>query len=154
MTKLAEGQRPVTGVGQPAYKKLHLFAELVEQAFPGCEVYLTGTAAVSKEWRDVDVRCVLPGPLYRRYAGDQITTERIARAADAPQHRRSAALHDENLSNVAPLGRRRGALELAFSALAHEMTGLPVDFQLMSRGYERWCGYHDHYAERIGRRVV
>src|SRR5579884_2148120 len=87
MTKLAEGQRPVTGVGQPAYKKLHLFAELVEQAFPGCEVYLTGTAAVSKEWRDVDVRCVLPGPLYRRYAGDQITTERIARAAAAPQRR-------------------------------------------------------------------
>lgn len=153
MTVLARGERPVTGVGQPAWKKLNLFAELVQFAFPGCEVYLTGTAAVSKDWRDVDVRVVLPGPLYRRHVGDEITAARVKRAADAPQHRRSAALHDENLSNVAPLGRRRAALELAFSALAQEMTGLPIDFQLMSKAYVR-KHFHGHYAERIGRRVV
>lgn len=151
MTKLAEGERPVTGVGQPAWKKLHLFAELVEHAFPGCEVYLTGTAAVSKDWRDIDVRAVLPGNLYRRYAGDEVTRQRVAGAAKG--YRASAAFHDENLANLAPLKRRRTALELAFCALAAEMTGLPVDFQLMSREYARRM-YHGHYGERIGRRVV
>lgn len=154
MTRLAEGQRPVTGVGQPAWKKLHLFASLVEDAFPGCEVFLVGTAAVEKEWRDVDVRAVLSGRLYRRYCGDAVTADRIARAADAPQHRRSAARHDENIANVAPLGRRRAALELAFSELAHSMTGLPVDFQFMSKDYRRWRKYDSHFAERIGRRIV
>jgi len=153
MTQLEKGQRPVTGVGQPAYKQLHMFAELVEQAFPGAYVYLVGTAAVSKEWRDVDVRIVLTGRLYRRYCADQITAERIAKAAPQPQHRRSAALHDENSANVWPLGRRRAALELAFCALARDMTGLPVDVQFMSRGYARWLKYDHHYAARLGQRL-
>lgn len=154
MTQLEKGQRPVTGVGQPAYKQLHAFGELCEQAFPGAEVFLVGTAAVSKDWRDVDVRIVLAGPLYRRYCGDEITKKRIAQAAPEAVHRASAAFHDENVANTMPLGRRRTALELAFCALAREMVGLPVDVQFMSRAYVQRSGYAKHYRERLGRRLV
>lgn len=80
---------------------LNKFGVIVEQVF-GHTAYQVGSSLKSKDWRDVDVRLILPDDEYDAMFGKQ------------------------RLNYVDP---KLAGLTLAFSALAKEMTGLPVDFQ-------------------------
>ena len=50
---------PGFGVGMPAHLYLEQFGSLVWEAF-GHPPYLVGSAIMGKQWRDVDVRLILP----------------------------------------------------------------------------------------------
>jgi hypothetical protein len=91
------------GVGMPEWLWLNLFGKLVNDCF-GSYPYLVGSAARSKEWRDVDVRLILADDEYERTIGPFQKPEELS--------------------------RRWQVLNMAFSALAQRMTGLPVDFQI------------------------
>jgi hypothetical protein len=96
---------PEIGVGQPAYFKLNAFAEWVNLAFGDAfGVYLVGSAARSKQWRDVDVRLILPDEEYASLFGKP----RVPVQA----------------------GPLYALLCAAISSLGKEMTGLPIDFQI------------------------
>lgn len=97
---------PLIGVGMPAWLYLVRFGELVNDAF-GDYPFLVGSAAVGKQWRDVDVRLVLADEDYERIIGRVDIDER-----DNP---------------------RCDAFGLAFSELGRKMTGLPIDFQIQRR---------------------
>ena len=97
--------KPEIGVGQPAYFKLNAFASWVDKAFgEGFGVYLVGSSALSKQWRDVDVRLILPDEDY-----DTLF----------PTGRSPVQAHP-----------RYALLCAAISALGKELTGLPIDFQI------------------------
>ena len=91
-------------VGQPQMLKLELFGQIVFDAFGTC-CYHVGSSLEKKDgWRDVDVRLILVDEQYERLGlGD-------------PRYPQSNAMWV--------------GLCLAFSALANQMTGLPVDFQI------------------------
>jgi len=102
--------RPVAtvGVGMPAALHLDAFAREINEAF-GHIPYLVGTAAQGKQWRDVDVRLILPD--------------------DEFDHLFADATH--------PGGRYRiqgnamwALLCTALADLARQRTGLPIDFQI------------------------
>jgi hypothetical protein len=80
---------------------LNKFGVIVEQVF-GHIPYQVGSSLKSKEWRDVDVRLILPDDEYDALFGKARLNYRDPKFA---------------------------GLTLAFAALAKEMTGLPVDFQ-------------------------
>lgn len=88
--------------GMPAGIWLNKFGTLVEDYF-GHTCYQVGSSLRSKEWRDVDVRLLLP---------DDEFTERFGGVHATYAHPKLAAI------------------ELAFSALGQKMTGLPIDFQI------------------------
>lgn len=91
------------GVGQPDGYLLLLFGMEVRQAF-GHYAYHVGSSLMDKrDWRDVDVRLMLPDEEYEDYFGDP-TTEG----------------HD---------ALRLMSWNLAWSTLGRKMTGLPIDFQ-------------------------
>ena len=92
------------GVGSPAILHLNRFGAIVSDAFR-TTAYLVGSAAVSKDWRDVDVRVILPDSLFRRLFGDPF----------GPYHLMPAW----------------ASVCMAYSALGSQMTGLPIDFQPM-----------------------
>lgn len=96
--------RPATniGVGMPAMIHLDDFGAMIRGAF-GEFAYLVGSAARGKQWRDVDVRVILPDTTYDAMFG---RLERPPRA-----------------------NPRWAATCAAFSELARQRTGLPVDFQ-------------------------
>lgn len=113
--------KPDIGVGMPAALKLNAFGVWVFKAF-GDNPYLVGSAVRGKEWRDVDVRLIMPDEEYD-----------------------------------ALFGPRRGALQTnakwslfcaAFSALASEQTGLPVDFQFDRRTEAN--EQHDGWRQPLG----
>lgn len=83
---------------------LHKFAELVQDYY-GHECYHVGSSLHTKDWRDVDVRLILPDDEFTALFGDN-------------EH--------------AGTNRKLAAAVLAWSALAKAMTGLPVDFQIQS----------------------
>lgn len=90
----------------PAMLRLDAFAARIHDAF-GHVPYLVGSATQGKQWRDVDVRLILP---------------------------------DEEFTALFPAHRSPHRLDLrwallcdALSALAGEMTGLPVDFQVQQQ---------------------
>ena len=87
--------------GMPQGIWLNKFGVIVEQVF-GHTPYQVGSSLKSKDWRDVDVRLILPDDEYDAMFGRQ------------------------RLNYVDP---KLAGLTLAFAALAKEMTGLPVDFQ-------------------------
>lgn len=118
------------GTGMPTTIRLEQFGELVREAFPGCDVYLVGTAATSKTWRDVDVRCLLSERLYVRYVGEP--GERLTLVERTVDGKPADYYAEEANASAWPVGKRRTALTLAFAALAREMTGLPVDFQFQT----------------------
>ena len=94
------------GVGMPAALLLDEFGHQVWSAF-GHLPYLVGSALEGKEWRDVDVRLILPDEEYERIGlGD-------------PEH----SHHNEKWVS----------LVLAYSALGKAMTGLPIDFQIQQQ---------------------
>jgi hypothetical protein len=69
--------------------------------------YQVGSSLERKDWRDVDVRLILPDDEFEAMFG------RV-----------------KNTCNP-----KLAAITLAFSALGKEMTGLPVDFQIQPQSY-------------------
>lgn len=127
-----EGQptpAPVIGVGMPAMLHLEAFGREIKDAF-GHLPYLVGTAAISKTWRDVDVRLIVPDDEFEILF---------------PQHRRPSRLDG-----------RWGLMCAAISELARVRTGLPVDFQIQSmthantrypKGARHPLGIHDRNGQ-------
>lgn len=94
------------GVGMPADLLLHEFGSQVWAAF-GDGPYLVGSALMGKQWRDVDVRLILPDEEYERLGlGD-------------PTH--------------SHYNEKWVSFTLAYSALGKAMTGLPIDFQIQQQ---------------------
>lgn len=92
---------------------LNKFGTIVADYF-GHTAYQVGSSLASKDWRDVDVRVMLPDDEYAAMFGEP-----------------------RNYSNP-----KVAAITLAFAALGKEMTGLPVDFQIQvqSRANEQYPG--------------
>jgi hypothetical protein len=90
----------------PAGIWLQKFGLIITDYF-GHTAYHVGSSLRSKEWRDVDVRLILPDE------------EFAARFGEHAQHTDS----------------RLAAITLAFSALGAAMTGLPIDFQIQSASH-------------------
>jgi hypothetical protein len=103
------------GVGMPQHLLLHEFGSQVWHAF-GTPPYHVGSSLLSKEWRDVDVRLILPDEQYA-----------------------ALGLGKPNLPHQSG---KWVALCLAFSALGKQMTGLPIDFQIQqqTRANEEFTG--------------
>jgi len=93
--------------GMPQGIWLNKFGVIVEDYF-GHTAFQVGSSLKSKDWRDVDVRLILPDDEY------------------------DAMFGKARLNYVDP---KFAAITLAFSALAKEMTGLPVDFQIQRQSY-------------------
>lgn len=94
------------GVGMPANLYLHEFGSQVWAAF-GEPPYHVGSSMTGKQWRDVDVRLILDDETYEAMGlGDPKN----------PHH-----------------NGKWVSLCMAYSALAKQMTGLPVDFQIQQR---------------------
>lgn len=98
---------PMVGVGMPAALHIDAFGREINDAF-GHLPYLVGTAAMGKQWRDVDVRLILPD--------DEFDAFFPPVARDEPDG-------------------RWGLLCAAISELARQRTGLPVDFQIQRQSY-------------------
>jgi hypothetical protein len=100
--------------GMPAGIWLNKFGVIVRDYF-GHVPYQVGSSLKSKEWRDVDVRLILPDDEFAQRFGSVHT------------------------SWIDPAF---AAITLAFAALGREMTGLPIDFQIqpMSQANEKFGG--------------
>src|SRR5437879_3461498 len=103
----------------PALLRLDAFAARVEDAF-GELPFLVGSAAHSKQWRDIDVRLILDDDVYDAMFGGEMEPPAM--------NLRWALICD------------------ALSELAKTMTGLPVDFQVQRRteANERYGGQIRH----------
>jgi predicted nucleotidyltransferase len=101
--KIGEAKNKFIGVGMPAWILLNQFGKIVYEAF-GAWPYLVGSAAMGKQWRDVDVRLILEDAEYERQLG--------------------------KIGRPEILNRRWSAMCLAFSILGKQVTGLPIDFQI------------------------
>lgn len=119
---MSEG-RPKVGVGMPAALHLDAFGREIEDAF-GHLPYLVGSAAVGKEWRDVDVRLILPDEEF----------DALFPAHTQPSH------HDG----------RWGLLCAAISELARVRTGLPVDFQIQRASFANERFPMAHVRQALG----
>lgn len=94
------------GIGMPADLYLQEFGSQIWAAF-GHVAYLVGSALEGKQWRDVDIRLILPDEEYERLGLGQ---------PGYPHH---------NAKWV--------SLVLAYAALGKAMTGLPIDFQIQQQ---------------------
>ncbi len=93
--------------GMPAGIWLTKFGVIVRDYF-GHVPYQVGSSVESKQWRDVDVRLILP---------DEEFEERFGKNRNAQTNRQLAAV------------------TLAFAALGQQMTGLPIDFQIQPQSW-------------------
>jgi hypothetical protein len=91
----------------PAGIWLNKFGVIVADYF-GHTPYHVGSSLRTKDWRDVDVRLILP---------DEEFAERFGTVRS---------------SEVNP---KLAAITLAFAALGKAMTGLPIDFQIQPQGH-------------------
>jgi hypothetical protein len=91
------------------------FGEIVRDYFGSEDVYHVGSSLVTKDWRDVDVRLILPDDDFKQRFGQVQSAETNPKLA---------------------------AITLAFCALGREMTGLPIDFQIqtVSHANEKYPG--------------
>lgn len=119
---MSEG-RPMIGVGMPAALHLEAFGREINDAF-GHLPYLVGSAAVGKEWRDVDVRLILPDEEF----------DRLFPPVDPGQF---------------PDGLW-GLLCAAISELARQRTGLPVDFQIQRASFANERFPRAHVRQALG----
>ncbi|WP_045740773.1 hypothetical protein [Actinoplanes rectilineatus] len=94
--------------GMPAGIWLTKFGTIITDYF-GHIPYQVGSSLDRKDWRDVDVRLILPDNEYAVQFGD------IHRSSET----------DPKLA----------AITLAFAALGKQMTGLPIDFQIQSESH-------------------
>lgn len=105
--KPTKPRRRASYVGPPATVHfLNCFGDVVMEAFSSVP-YLVGSALVTKDWRDVDIRLILSDEEFADEIGE--------------------------LTDPCNLNERWNALCLAFSALGRQMTGLPIDFQIQQR---------------------
>lgn len=95
----------------PAGIWLNKFGVIVADYF-GHIPYHVGSSLETKDWRDVDVRLLLP---------DEEFEERYGRIKSSEANPKLAAI------------------TLAFAALGKQMTGLPIDFQIQPQG---WANEH------------
>ena len=97
--------------GMPAGIWLTKFGTIIREYF-GHVAYHVGSSLDRKDWRDVDVRLILPD--------DEFT-----------------ALFGKNQdSGTNP---KLAAITLAFATLGQQMTGLPIDFQIQP---QTWANEH------------
>lgn len=96
------------GVGMPAELLLHEFGSQV-WAFFGHPPYQVGSSLAGKQWRDVDVRLILPDTEW----------EEMGLGYPETPHTNGKWV----------------SLCLAYSALGKQMTGLPIDFQIQQQSF-------------------
>jgi hypothetical protein len=108
----------------PAGIWLTKFGTIVADYF-GHDCYHVGSSLTSKQWRDVDVRLILPDDEFAQRFGKDTSAE---------------------------TNPRLGAVTLAFAALGQQMTGLPVDFQIQTVSYanERYPNMRSALVEYRG----
>lgn len=92
--------------GMPAGIWLQKFGTIIRDYF-GHVAYHVGSSLTTKDWRDIDVRLLLPDDEFAELFGTGAT-----------------------MAN-----RKLAAVTLAFCALGKEMTGLPIDFQIQPISY-------------------
>jgi hypothetical protein len=110
------------GVGMPAALYLQEFGSQVWAAF-GEPPYLVGSALQGKQWRDVDVRLILPDQQYEAMFGNP-----------------------DDLSQLTC--GKWVSMCLAYSALGKQMTGLPIDFQIQQQSWANT--HHDGPRSALG----
>lgn len=111
-------------VGMPAALLLDEFGSQIYAAF-GEWPYLVGSSMKSKQWRDVDVRLILPDEQYE-----------------------SLGLGDPRYSHH---NAKWVSLTLAYAALGKAMTGLPIDFQIQQQSdANKQYGSKDHPRGALG----
>lgn len=93
--------------GMPAGIWLTKFGVILHDYF-GHVAYHVGSSLTSKDWRDVDVRVILPDAEFEGRFGSNRSAETNPRLA---------------------------AITLAFAALGKQMTGLPIDLQLQPESW-------------------
>ncbi|WP_431935812.1 hypothetical protein [Micromonospora sp. RP3T] len=97
--------------GMPAGIWLTKFGVIVSDYF-GRVPYHVGSSLDSKQWRDVDVRLILPDDEFAARFGNNRSSDTNPKLA---------------------------AITLAFAALGQQMTGLPIDFQIQPQS---WANEH------------
>jgi hypothetical protein len=107
--------------GMPAAIWLNKFGVIIADYF-GHTPYQVGSSLRTKDWRDVDVRLILP---------DEEFEERFGQ----PQS--------------AEVNKKLAAITLAFAALGKAMTGLPIDFQIQPQSHanEKYPGMRSALIE-------
>lgn len=105
----------------PAGIWLTKFGVIVHDYF-GHVPYHVGSSVTSKQWRDVDVRLILPDAQFEQLFGQDKSAE---------------------------TNPKLGAITLAFATLGRQMTGLPVDFQIQPQTYanEKFTGVRSALIE-------
>lgn len=98
-------------VGMPAGIWLTKFGVIVRDYF-GHVPYHVGSSLDRKDWRDVDVRLILPDGEFTTLFGKNQSAETNPKLA---------------------------AITLAFATLGAQMTGLPIDFQIQPQS---WANEH------------
>ena len=96
-------KKKVGFIGMPAYMYLDIFGDLIFDTF-GHVPYLVGSSTERADFRDVDVRMIVPDEEYK-----------------------SMGIGDFNELRT---NKRWAALCLAFSELGKKVTGLSIDFQI------------------------
>lgn len=91
------------GIGMPQYLYLEQFGRVVRNVF-GRPPFHVGSSLFGKEWRDVDVRLILPDDEFAQWCGP--------------------------LTKPRCINEQWNGLCIAFAALGSHMTGLPIDFQI------------------------
>ncbi len=92
----------------PAGIWLTKFGVIVRDYF-GHVPYHVGSSLSSKQWRDVDVRLIIPDDEFAERFGDR--------------------------NQSAETNPKLGAITLAFATLGQQMTGLPIDFQIQPQSW-------------------
>lgn len=92
-------------VPAPHFFELNQACHLLAEAF-GYNFYLVGSAMVKRDYRDVDVRCILGDEEYRALFGDLV---------------------------YAGTSARLSVMNAAISCWLAKMTGLPIDFQFQQQ---------------------
>jgi hypothetical protein len=105
----------ILGVGGPGYVALHHFGAFIREAYDEVP-YLVGSATRGKQWRDVDVRLILPDERFDALFGSQ---------------------------RPFGLNAHFALLSAAISALGEKYTGLPIDFQFqpMTHANKNYDGF-------------
>lgn len=102
---MPDGKCRANFIGMPWQPKLDLYGLIVFDAF-GARPYLVGSCLIRRDFRDVDVRVILPDDEFEVLFGEGMI---------ATEHRANPKL---------------SAINMAFSSLGKEMTDLPIDFQI------------------------
>lgn len=85
----------------------------VEEAFGGRIVYLVGSVLKRADYRDVDLRCILPEEEYARLF--------------------KPIYNDVNGMSIGLMDQFRMLMQTAISSMLRQITGLPIDFQVQSQ---------------------